>query len=222
MVLFRTTWNCTGNEKFRHPQITNNTHKCSFSGCNQKCPPYVNFLLWLKGDNSEELYKRKIIVWSFLGVVLSLFCYSLSRKVLEVIMTNKKDTLLTQPGVNYACITDSSGIPTTVAQSKQWGDISIIRWTSDFGSGIYNPQSRCEEVSANLQKYYEQGVLKYITTGRKNDYDIICVSRKFGGECLDDASQGQIWTVKSEDNASEIIRKLREKLLLLPDDEITE
>ena len=110
MVLFRTTWNCTGNEKFRHPQITNNTHKCSFSGCNQKCPPFVIFLLWLKGDNSEELYKRKIIVWSFLGVVLSLFCYSLSRKVLEVIMTNKKDTLLTQPGVNYACITDSSGI----------------------------------------------------------------------------------------------------------------
>ena len=45
MVLFTTTWNCIGNEDFSHPQITNNTHKCSFPGCHQKCPPFVNLVV---------------------------------------------------------------------------------------------------------------------------------------------------------------------------------
>lgn len=114
-----------------------------------------------------------------------------------------------EPEVSYACVTDSSSTPTTVAQSEKRGDIPIIRWTSDFGSGVgYTPQSRCQEVSANFQKYYEQGVLNYITTGQKNSYDIICVSSKLGGGCLGDASQGQLWTLKSGDNASEVIPKV--------------
>ena len=90
MVLFTTTWNCIGNEDFSHPQITNNTHKCSFPGCHQKCPPFVNFLLWLKGNNSEELYQRKIIVWPLIGVSLSLFCYSLSQKALKLEAKNQQ------------------------------------------------------------------------------------------------------------------------------------
>lgn len=119
------------------------------------------------------------------------------------------NTNYSEPKVSYACITDSNGTPTTVAQSEKRGNIPIIRWTSDFGSGEgYTPQSRCDEVSANFQKYYKQGILNYITTGQKNNYDIICVSSKFGGGCLDDATQGQLWTLKREDNASEVIPKV--------------
>ncbi|NET45439.1 COP23 domain-containing protein [Okeania sp. SIO2B3] len=146
----------------------------------------------------KHLSKTAIILVATLGAAA---CSNVSNPLSKI--TNS------EPEVSYACITDSSGTPTTVAQGKQRGDIPIIRWTSNFGSGAgYTPQSRCEEVSANFQKYYKQGVLNYITTGQKNNYDIICVSNELGGGCLNDASKGQLWTLKSEDNASEVIPKV--------------
>ena len=97
----------------------------------------------------------------------------------------------------------------TINEFARAGNIPIIPWTSDFGSSVgYTPQSRFQKVSANFQKYYEQGVLNYITTGKKNDYDIICVSSQLGGGCLDDASQGLLWTLKPEDNTNEVIPKV--------------
>ncbi len=97
------------------------------------------------------------------------------------------------------------GVPTTVAQSSR-GDISLIRWVSDFGGEVgYTPEKRCEEVSQRFQQYYNQGVLSFVTTGRQNNQNIICVSSKDGGTC-----QGLLFTLKPSDNPSQVIGQMFE------------
>jgi len=108
----------------------------------------------------------------------------------------------------FACVKNQEGIPTTEAQTAEQ-KIPIISWTSDFAKDVdYTPEKRCLEVSGKFQKYYDQGLLNYITTGTKTNQNIICVSSNLGGGCLDDESGGQLWTLKPEDNASTIIPAL--------------
>ncbi|RCJ32590.1 hypothetical protein A6769_27325 [Nostoc punctiforme NIES-2108] len=94
-------------------------------------------------------------------------------------------------------------VPTTVGKTLR-GEISIIRWVSDFGAEVgYTPQKRCEEVSNRFQEYYNQGILNYITTGRQNNYDTLCVSSENGGAC-----DGLLLTLKPGDSASSLIPQL--------------
>ncbi len=72
-------------------------------------------------------------------------------------------------------------VPTTVAQTAS-GIVPIIRWTSSYFKS-YDPQSRCEIVSQKFQQSYQAGTLKYITTGRKNGQNIICVAHYDKGPC---------------------------------------
>lgn len=106
--------------------------------------------------------------------------------------------------VSFSCTT-RNGVPTTVAQTSQ-GTIPVIRWVSDFGNEVgYTPQKRCEEVSNRFQQYYNQGVLNFVTTGRQNNQNIICVSSEKGGTC-----QGLLFTLKPSDNPSQVIQQMFE------------
>jgi hypothetical protein len=124
-----------------------------------------------------------------------------SALVLSVSACNSNST---SEKVTFSCST-SNGVPTTVAKTSH-RITPVIRWVSDFGGEVgYTPQKRCEEVSNRFQQYYNQGVLNFVTTGRENNQNIICVSSEKGGAC-----QGLLFTLKPSDNPSLVIGQMFE------------
>ncbi|MGL4501042.1 MAG: COP23 domain-containing protein [Planktothrix sp.] len=110
----------------------------------------------------------------------------------------------------FFCDTGIDGkTPTTFYAHKARGDVEVIRWVSDFGEGVgYDPQKRCDEVSVRMQKYYSQGLLNNLTTGRKHGQNIICVAKADGEPCLNDPDDGQVYTLKPGTNPNEALRDL--------------
>ena len=83
----------------------------------------------------------------------------------------------------FICANDSSGVPTTMVRNNS-GTFPVIRWTSDyFASSGYTPQRRCEEVTSRFNEYYQLGKLNYLTTGRRNGQNIVCVADRNQGPC---------------------------------------
>ncbi|GAB4297618.1 MAG: hypothetical protein Fur0025_35720 [Oscillatoriaceae cyanobacterium] len=81
----------------------------------------------------------------------------------------------------YYCGT-SDGAPTTMYSDGTGEPIPLIRWIYD-GFGNWSPQRRCEEVSRRFQQYENEGTLEFMTTGRMNGYDVVCVARSQEGGC---------------------------------------
>lgn len=104
----------------------------------------------------------------------------------------------------------NNGIPATLVQHPNRGEVIFIRWTSDYfeGSG-WTPQRRCEEVSKRFQKAQSQGTLIYIVPGRMNGYDVICASRSADGPC-----EEMLFTLKQKEDReaspSEVIEQVVE------------
>ncbi|MEK0181083.1 MAG: hypothetical protein EAZ98_24345 [Oscillatoriales cyanobacterium] len=118
-------------------------------------------------------------------------------------------TLIKPPqSVTFICGVSRDNVPTTFAQETTNGGIpkskSVIRWVSDFGDQVnYTPQKRCEEVSNRFQDYSNQGLLDYITTGKENGLDTICVKDKErGGPCR------LLWTLKPKTNPKLVLHLL--------------
>ena len=103
----------------------------------------------------------------------------------------------------FSCHEGKNGIPTTFVKTPQ-GTYPVIRWVSNyFLSAGYSPMTRCRQVSNKFQLFYDDGRLDYITTGIVNRQPVVCVSAQKGGPC-----QGVLFTLKSDQNASETIQKL--------------
>jgi Circadian oscillating protein COP23 len=98
-------------------------------------------------------------------------------------------------------------IPTTFARTGR-GNVSMIYWKSTFFANQLNdftPESRCLEVSRRFQAFYSQGNLSYLTTGKINDQNVICVAQEYGGPC-----KGLLLTLEPQDNPDEVLRNLME------------
>ncbi|MBZ8179914.1 MAG: COP23 domain-containing protein [Oscillatoria sp. PMC 1051.18] len=111
----------------------------------------------------------------------------------------------TEPTRNIAffCGASSDGVPTTLASTSQ-GKTAVIRWVSEyFSSSGYHPQKRCNQVSQRFQKYYQLGILNYITTGIIERQEVICVSSAYGGPC-----DGVLFTLQPGESASRVIQGL--------------
>jgi Circadian oscillating protein COP23 len=103
---------------------------------------------------------------------------------------------------NFVCA-QVDGVPTTVAKTKN-SDIPIIKWVSnDFDGAGWSPDKRCAEVSGRFQTYYQNGSLKYITTGQINNENAICTASQEGGDCTD-----LLFTVKPGFNPQVTLQKL--------------
>jgi hypothetical protein len=102
-----------------------------------------------------------------------------------------------------------NGVPTTVARTTQ-GDIPVIRWVSGyFNDSGYTPQKRCEEVSERFQEYHSQDKMKFLTTGRRNGLNIVCVAETNGGPCYEGGStQGLLFTLKPTSSPGKALRDL--------------
>ena len=71
----------------------------------------------------------------------------------------------------------------TLVQSH-WGKLPLIRWTDRSFPPPYTPVKRCQEITARFNKFENNGTLKYMTTGKINNYPVICVAAYKGGSCL--------------------------------------
>jgi hypothetical protein len=119
-------------------------------------------------------------------------------------------TGITAKRPQFFCDKDVDGAPITAFTHPNRGDVIIIRWASSyFKESGFDPQRRCQEVSARFQQYREQGKLQYITTGRKNGSNIVCVTEADQSPCLNDKDQGQLWTLKPESNPNEVLAALK-------------
>jgi hypothetical protein len=110
-----------------------------------------------------------------------------------------------QPGVaqtaKYIC--DTSGQdPRTMANTPQ-GQVTILRWTRTVGD--LDPQKRCQIVSERFQTLHQQGALRFLTSGRQNGQNIICVAAQRGGACL---PNGLLFTLKPGASPRETIRQM--------------
>ncbi|MGK7874268.1 MAG: COP23 domain-containing protein [Xenococcaceae cyanobacterium] len=103
---------------------------------------------------------------------------------------------------NFVCGV-SQGVPATIAKTLQ-GDVPVIRWVSNYfkGSG-YDPQTRCEMVSDRFQNYYNTGTLKFLTTGRMNRQNVVCVAEYNGGPCA-----GLLFTLKPGSSPGQTLQRL--------------
>jgi len=105
---------------------------------------------------------------------------------------------------SFFCTNDLKGIPTTYAQTPR-GRVSIIKWVSEyFKNSGYDPQQRCQEVSSQFQKLYNEGKLNYLSVGRKNNQSIIC------GLSASNSACEQLFTLKPGENAGLILQQMRE------------
>lgn len=100
---------------------------------------------------------------------------------------------------------ESKGAPATMAETSR-GDLPVIRWVSDhFDSSGYTPQERCQEVSARFDKFYNNGNLNYLTTGRVNGLPVICAVPSEGASCT---SEYVLYTLKPWQSPSSRLQAL--------------
>lgn len=105
--------------------------------------------------------------------------------------------------VQYRCM-EREGTPATVAYTSR-GAIELIRWQNDyFSASSYTPTRRCQEVSTRFQNHSDANNLRFISTGKINNYNAICISEKTGS-CKPD---GLLLTLQPGENPEEVLRSL--------------
>ena len=111
--------------------------------------------------------------------------------------------------VTFLCkeIYDTAGktnIPATVAWVPQRkGHVRLIAWKSQYFSS-WSPQNRCASVTKNFQKYYEEGRLDYLSTGKRNGYPVICAAKP-GENCT---KNNHLFTIKQGNNPKIVLQRL--------------
>jgi Circadian oscillating protein COP23 len=112
---------------------------------------------------------------------------------------------VTAAATKFVCGT-SQGIPATVAKTKK-GDVPIIIWKSvALNKSGYNPEVRCQQVSARFQTLYRSGQLKYLTAGKLNNLPVICATIDKSSNCT---NTNLLYTLKLNESAPLVIKKLQ-------------
>jgi Circadian oscillating protein COP23 len=105
-------------------------------------------------------------------------------------------------GNKFYC-NQSGTIPKIFTRTPR-GNLLIMNLRSQsFSSSGWNPKRRCEEISRRFQAYYDNGILKYITTGTMNGYPVVCITDRPNGNCT-----GLLFTLKRGSNAKKTLAML--------------
>ncbi|PSF31688.1 hypothetical protein C7H19_22380 [Aphanothece hegewaldii CCALA 016] len=105
----------------------------------------------------------------------------------------------------YSCINEG-GIPRTVVDTKR-GKIEMIVWKSKYFGPEWPAERRCQEVTERFQEFSDAGNLRYVTTGKMNSYNVICVGDKrvSGYECR---KNGLLITLQPNDSPTAVMNEL--------------
>lgn len=104
--------------------------------------------------------------------------------------------------IRYECKSEPNKL-STVAHTER-GMIELIVWESNYFGSQWSPEKRCEAVTQRFQNFSDQKLLRFVSTGRFNNYNVICVSEK-AGDCID---QGLLLTLEGKDQPTQILRQL--------------
>ncbi|MFN6468895.1 MAG: COP23 domain-containing protein [Nostoc sp. SerVER01] len=106
--------------------------------------------------------------------------------------------------VQYVCEI-KQGIPTTYAHTPT-ETVEFIGWQSQaFINSGYTPERRCQEVTARFQKHSDAGNLRFITTGKMNNHNVMCIAQNKGGNCVSD---GLLLTFEPKDDPQKVLVEL--------------
>ncbi len=102
-----------------------------------------------------------------------------------------------QSRTKFVCGSDQ-GRPATLAILPDGGQAPVIRYSSGaFDQAGFSDQKRCEEISARFQYFNDLRENDFMTTGKINGQNVICVTRREGGDCSRDLkSEGLLITVR--------------------------
>ncbi|AFZ47330.1 hypothetical protein Cyast_1365 [Cyanobacterium stanieri PCC 7202] len=119
----------------------------------------------------------------------------------------------------YECVMDGDTPVTRVRTPR--GVIQLIQWKSDyFSSSDWTPQRRCEAVTNRFQVHSDEGSLTYITYGRVNNQNVLCVADRVNLPsqpyvCKDETiSKGDrtydsvLLTLEQNDNPRQVLQEL--------------
>lgn len=106
------------------------------------------------------------------------------------------------PKIRYECKNEANKL-STVAHTKR-GMIELIVWESNYFGANWTPEKRCQAVTQRFQKFSDQRLLRFVSTGNINNYNVICISEQ-AGQCLD---QGLLITLERKDRPTQILRQL--------------
>ena len=114
-----------------------------------------------------------------------------------------------QSKTKFVCGSDQ-GKPTTLAILPDGGKVPIIRYTSGtFEQAGFSNQKRWEEVSTRFQYFNDLREIDFMTTGKINGQNVICVTRREGGDCSRDLkSEGLLITVRPNVNPNVTLQQL--------------
>ncbi len=104
------------------------------------------------------------------------------------------------------------GHPATVVRTISRGNIPLILWVDDSFPEPWNPQSRCEEISARFQRFYENGTLSYLRSAITNGQPALCVAAFQRGDCL---PNGLVVTLRPYTDPSAVLERLLTKRVMV-------
>ncbi|WP_299414994.1 COP23 domain-containing protein [Acaryochloris sp. IP29b_bin.148] len=104
--------------------------------------------------------------------------------------------------VRYECAPEGQKF-LTIAHTHR-GPIKIIVWKSDYFGSQWNPARRCDVVTQRFQSLSDAKQLKYVSTGKLNNYNVICVSDK-SGQCI---PEGLLITLENSDDPDRVLDQL--------------
>lgn len=113
---------------------------------------------------------------------------------------------LSQQKSTFVCGTTNEGLPATIVQSPQHGDVPIIVWKSGyFEAGGYDDRTRCNMVTQRFQDFSAQDTLKYFTAGKVNGEPVICVVPSEDSGCN---SNRLLFTLKRGSDAQKTLQTI--------------
>ena len=87
----------------------------------------------------------------------------------------------------------------------------MIHWNARSFVSTQTPLTRCREVTARFNRFYNNGTLKYMSTGTINNYPVICVAESKGGNCL---PEGLLITLKQDSNPNTALNIMLDRRIL--------
>jgi hypothetical protein len=104
----------------------------------------------------------------------------------------------------FSCGKNRDGYFTTYARPAKGGKVPVITWRTTVGDR-FDPATRCQIVSERFQSFHNRGTLRFLTTGRMNNQNVVCVASAPGKGCMSD---GLLFTVTQSANATSVLRQL--------------
>jgi hypothetical protein len=102
------------------------------------------------------------------------------------------------------------GVLATKAVMPDGEEAVILTYSSGVFEGAgFSDQKRCEEIASRFQYFNDLREMDFLTVGKINGQDVICVTRQERGECSKDLKwQGLLFTIPPGVNAIQTLRTL--------------